>query len=358
MIRFGRTFCKLCTRYNNKLPNLKKTSTINVTSTTVTLPTINNRKITVETKMGVKGKLPSPRPRTTGGRNTNKPTTSTPNVGHTESVFKANLDEYFNTTKFQMNKALIPVLRHYMERVYLREQPLFCFDVEAWEGNNNLVTEIGIAVYDPKGQENAIFPNISLYHIIIDENKSKYNGRFVPNNKNNFVGGTSHVLPEGEAKVFLNKMIRQYFFEDPRGAVFVGHHIGGDIKWLQSIGVEFPKDGGIVDTLKIYNLSHGKNGGGLRSVLRLMDIPHAYLHNAANDAYYTLLAALVWCDPAARRAKKIDSHVVPPAIYPTPQKLRGEAEAAKRLKRQEKFTDTARKVTIQDGSILYKEHGE
>ena len=36
------------------------------------------------------------------------------------------------------------------------------------------------------------------------------------------------------------------------------------------------------------------------------DIPHAFLHNAGNDAYYTLVLALRLCDPQSRALSTLD----------------------------------------------------
>lgn len=260
------------------------------------------------------------------------------------TLFASSMDEYFATTKFNMNKAQQQTLRSSMNIVYLRKLPLVSFDVEAWEVDNNLVTEIGLAIYDPRGQELSILPDIKLAHFIIKEHQNKFNGKYVPDNKHNFVGGTSHVLPEQAVRDLLNRVIRYYFHDaDPAcPAALVGHLIDADIKWLKKLGVNFPQDPLVVDTNKIYLLSHGKLGGGLRQILRIVNIPHAYLHNAANDAYYTLKAALAWCDPLTRRSHGIDKNVIDNT--PCLDRSRQQINEDKRLKRQEKFTDLARMV--------------
>ncbi|PYD23700.1 hypothetical protein DND58_29880 [Pseudomonas syringae pv. pisi] len=38
----------------------------------------------------------------------------------------------------------------------------------------------------------------------------------------------------------------------------------------------------------------------------MLGIPHANLHNAANDAYYTLLASFALCDPVQRQQLNLD----------------------------------------------------
>ena len=233
-----------------------------------------------------------------------------------QRVFQLLIDEYFTETKFLMQKHSLPLLRAAMEKGYLRDRVLFLFDVEAWEKNNKLVTEVGIAIYDPRGQEFASTPTIKQIHIVIDEHKYKRNGNFVPDKKDRFGGNCSTLMSLNDTALFISSLMEHYFEKDglrDKPSLFVGHQIAGDIKWLKSLGVEFPEsflpEEHILDTMKLFSLSHGRNGGSLKNVLKLVDIPHANLHNAGNDAYYTLLAALAWSDPLVRRLKGLDLFV-------------------------------------------------
>lgn len=217
------------------------------------------------------------------------------------------LDEYFNKEDFSFaegrEEQTIQRLRKYMETVYLKERPLVAVDVEAWEKNLKKVTEIGISVYDPRLQSDSPFPLIKTFHLIVKENLQFNNGKYVPDNKKKFMGGTSRVLSFKESKEFVQLIVEQYI--NVSGGALVGHQIDGDIKWLKSIGVSLSDALECVDTLKIHSFSRA-TGGTLRGILRTVGIPHANLHNAANDAYYTLLAALAYCDPAFRTHYNLD----------------------------------------------------
>lgn len=243
------------------------------------------------------------------------------------------LDSYFSQTPFQLaDKSHISRLRKWMELVYLRQRPLVAVDVEAWERNPNKITEIGLAVYDPDRQWNLIMPRIRTLHILVKENKNKTNGKYVPNNKLRFNGGTSYEMLTAELKCLLNEILTHYL--NKCNGVLVGHNIGGDIKWLANHGVKLVQNIETVDTEKMHRISR-LNGGSLRGVLRTVGIPHLNLHNAANDAYYTLLAAMSYCDPEQRRVYGLDTYVEA-AVVEMDKKM----NAAR--KKAEKFSDDAK----------------
>lgn len=70
----------------------------------------------------------------------------------------------------------------------------------------------------------------------------------------------------------------------------IGHNIKADINFIRSVSakkINIP----IFDTQLIYKQATlGGNMLGLVRVLDEMGIPHSNLHNAGNDAYYTLEA--------------------------------------------------------------------
>lgn len=187
--------------------------------------------------------------------------------------------------------------------VYTRKRPLVCIDVEAYERNTKKVTEIGISIYDPKLQLNSIFADIKPIHIIISENIKLNNSKYVPDNKRRFMGGESYLLSLEESRKFITMIVEKYIIE--QDGVIVGHSVAQDIKWIKSLNVKLPENVNTVDTKDIYSLTRNA-GATLRGVLRHVDIPHGYLHNAGNDAYYTLLATLAYCDPSVRISKKLD----------------------------------------------------
>lgn len=240
------------------------------------------------------------------------------------SSFEAKLEKYFGGLKLEEEKK-IRILKESMRTVYLRKTPLISFDVEAYERSLEKVTEIGISVYDPQILSDSILPMIKNIHLIIKENIRLNNHRFCPNNKDRFMGGESYVVGKTNAAHIMSQIIREYVGN--RNGAFVGHHIEGDIKWLKSLNIEVPDNVKTVDTHKLYTISRSR-GGTLRGVLRLLEIPHGFLHNAGNDAYFTLLASMALCDPDVRVSKGLDT------FYDVVKKTKAQLE-------KEKFSDVA-----------------
>lgn len=221
------------------------------------------------------------------------------------------IDKYLQKISKQnrlSNPSSLFLLKEGMKAVFGRRSILFCIDVEAWEVNTKVVTELGIAIYDPRKQANALIPDIKLIHIVIKENMKRKNGRFVPEHSRNYNGKTTYILPQAEAVRFVQSLIQYYFIDKAhkRQCYLVGHDVRGDIEWMKKLGIQFPTNIDSLDTQKLYAASHGMKGASLKNALRSADIPHAFLHNAGNDAYYTLALALKLCDPQSRSLSTLD----------------------------------------------------
>ncbi|CAI1870015.1 Good for full DBP5 activity protein 2 [Saccharomyces pastorianus] len=208
----------------------------------------------------------------------------------------------------------------------------FCLDIEAFEANQRVVTEIGISIYDPR--ENMVpsmVPITKNYHLIIEESLELRNQKWVCDYKDCYLLGESYVLKLKECVQFIQSLINYYLVpvtdEDKTWSrAFVGHHVSGDLKWLETIGVKFPGRGYegrldhtlfladhpgdmdvfVLDTEQFYRKSYGEKGSSLGKILRLFEIPHAFLHNAGNDAYYTLYLFMKFCDINFRRISGMD----------------------------------------------------
>lgn len=255
------------------------------------------------------------------------------------------LQKYFEESDFKFrNEKQVEDLKKWMRYVYLREKPLLALDIEAWERNNGKITEIGVARYEPKKHQDSIFPAIEQYHFIVREHERMVNGRFCPNNKDRFMGGVSYNLKMNDCVKFLNALLEDYV-KSAQDFVLVGHHIEADIKWLRSINVQIPENCAVVDTARLYGLTHTA-GGTLRGILRYVGIPHGYLHNAANDAYYTMLAAFAYCDPGIRKEKKLD--IFQPHD-PKTSKQKGS------IKQKKNFYDKSHCIFSDDGTLLYEQ---
>ncbi|KAK6465994.1 good for full dbp5 activity protein 2 [Scheffersomyces coipomensis] len=233
---------------------------------------------------------------------------------NTNPIFQSIIDDYFVNNNFKHHPSLsnahqLNYLRSCISQVYGRKSILFCIDVEAYEMNTNIITEIGICIYDPRDQLTAMMPTINQIHIKINEHFDKFNGRFVPNHTVNFNGGTSFVMPITQAATLTQSLINYYFFETRNNDIrtcLIGHDVKGDIKWLNTLGVKFPENVPIIDSHKLFALTQGKNGNSLKNALTRVQVPYAFLHNAGNDAYYTLLLVMRLCDPQCRRSFSLD----------------------------------------------------
>jgi hypothetical protein len=102
-----------------------------------------------------------------------------------------------------------------------------CVDVEAWEKETTLVTEIGMAFFVAKPGGASYFRH---RHILIAEALHRRNGCFVEDNRDSFLFGNSETLSLAEAVAEVSKELS--------GADYiVGHALAGDVAWLKSIGV-------------------------------------------------------------------------------------------------------------------------
>ncbi|QLL31193.1 hypothetical protein HG536_0B00540 [Torulaspora globosa] len=209
----------------------------------------------------------------------------------------------------------------------------FSLDVEAYEFDNDVVTEIGIAVYDPRENINPLVPLTRNYHLIISEALHLRNRKWVCDFKDCFLLGESFVLSLHECVEFVQALVDYYMTpqtaEDRSWSrAFVGHNLQGDLRWLRKMGVKVPADGDldytlqkadlkadvekeepifVLDTEKLYRLCYGSKGSNLGRLLRLFRIPHAFLHNAGNDAHYTLKLLMHMCDVNFRKQYGMDN---------------------------------------------------
>lgn len=208
-------------------------------------------------------------------------------------------------------------LRNSVELLSSRKTICFSFDIEAYEKDNNVVTEIGVSVYDPRENLHSLVPITRNFHLIVSESLSLRNRNWVCDMKECYLLGQSAVLPLAQCVEFVQALVNYYMVPGSEESkswsrAYVGHNIDGDIKWLQDIGVRIPhaeklnrnadlKGASpevpfVLDTMKLYTCCYGQNGASLGKILRLMRLPHAFLHNAGNDAHYTLQLLLHMCD--------------------------------------------------------------
>ena len=199
-------------------------------------------------------------------------------------------------------------------------------DIELYERNHNLVTEIGVATLDtrdigqipPDAKASEWFKLIRGRHFRIKEYTHLNNTDFVHGCADKFEFGKSEFIsivdaPQTVASCFKepfskpqvgskDKLEATYNFErnvEKRNIVFVGHNPGADIGYLKAIGYDMNSLSNlleVMDTALFHRcLTQEINPRSLGGILRDLDIAGWNLHNAGNDAFYTLEAMLAIC---------------------------------------------------------------
>ncbi|KAG1680358.1 hypothetical protein FOA52_015448 [Chlamydomonas sp. UWO 241] len=187
-----------------------------------------------------------------------------------------------------------------------------CVDLEWWEQDPSKLLEIGWSTWD------SVSGAVTSKHWICEENLATNNGRYVPNHKHDFRFGTSIVGPSKagaralQADMDPGTWVARWQAEgatastqpQPRIAL-LGHGMSGDLKLLDVMGVLIPPGTELIDT---NCLAWGLLGGkqvqvSLRNMLGWLEVEGVTkLHNAGNDAHFTLQAALRMAKLAAAAA--------------------------------------------------------
>lgn len=119
-------------------------------------------------------------------------------------------------------------------------------------------------------------------HIIVTDYLHLRNGRFVSDNRDKFNFGQSLFFSLKSSLEYVMSILNTPY------SCLIGHNIKADIKFLKSVSnrkLDLP----IFDTQIIYKQATlSEDILGLVRVLDKIGILHENLHNAGNDAYYTL----------------------------------------------------------------------
>ena len=208
---------------------------------------------------------------------------------------------------------------------------IICVDIEAWERNTRCITEVGISTLDTAdimgvapGEigENWI-PYIRARHFRIIEHAHKINYRYVRGCPDDFDHGTSEFVglrdaPGVVAACFRPPYSKEYSkanaqesdqeqpdsgkrSDDPnldseRPILFLGHDPRNDINYLQILGynpLNLRHLTEVLDTAVLYRAhTRTDDGRSLGAIMQEIGYSTRNLHNAGNDAYYTMLAMI------------------------------------------------------------------
>ena len=190
---------------------------------------------------------------------------------------------------------------HPLPPEHLKSSVVFVsIDVEAYEFVQKFITEIGISTLDtahlintlPGSNGNNWTAKIQSSHLRIHEHGKRVNRVHVLGCPDNFNFGQSEWIYEREIVPELESLFLHLYSN--RRVVLVGHDIAGDIKYLKGLGLDvIPMVADCIDTSYLWKAAR-RDGrqSALSTVLLQQGIPAQYLHNAGNDAYYTLHAMI------------------------------------------------------------------
>ncbi|OQO03828.1 hypothetical protein B0A48_10469 [Cryoendolithus antarcticus] len=185
-------------------------------------------------------------------------------------------------------------------------------DCEAYEHDQAKITEIGVSVLDVKhtrsksagSDGSAWYPAIQHLHLRPIEYRHLVNRNFIKGCPDEFNYGESTFIPLNDVGRILSRIFASpgdlYSASDltisiPAAAapdsILVGHALGNDTKYLSSLGCSLNNIVARIDTQKICGV--GKHSQpGLAKLLRALGIEAKGLHNAGNDAAFTMMAML------------------------------------------------------------------
>ncbi|KAI9484336.1 hypothetical protein BDB00DRAFT_775123 [Zychaea mexicana] len=176
---------------------------------------------------------------------------------------------------------------------------VFCaIDIEAWEQDHSILLEIGWSLYDSKSDR------YMDQHYLINSYRHLENGRYVSDQKMQFAFGTSVWCSLDQALKELKKDL-DWCVQRDGGFVLVGHGLDSDLRYLRKAKFLWPGSNGRGDTLDVNqsalvticntdemyaaSISNLHNPPSLGSTLGILGIDCWNLHNAGNDAHYTML---------------------------------------------------------------------
>ena len=159
---------------------------------------------------------------------------------------------------------------------------LFCMDLEMYEHNGEL-TEVGVAVWENN--------QLKTYHLVVEETYNLRNGINVPDHKDDFLFGTTEVLPLEEVERRTLELVQDADY-------IVGHSFKNDKAFLAQAG--YFKNTTVLDTQSYAPFYHRSNKMySLKNVvLETLEEEPKCLHNGGNDAYYTLKSLLKMAEVA------------------------------------------------------------
>ncbi|KAF1970212.1 hypothetical protein BU23DRAFT_474851 [Bimuria novae-zelandiae CBS 107.79] len=196
-----------------------------------------------------------------------------------------------------------------------------CVDVEAYEKDHTKITEVGIATLDTRdlveltpGKDGENWRSlIRARHFRISDYAHLVNSEYVSGCPGSFFFGQSEFVSLEDAREAVVSCFQSPFCAAPRDAhanhdnghrdkrnlIFLGHDTLTDVKYLQNLGFDplgLPNILEAQDSANIYRVWRREEQiTKLGKILERFKIDHFGLHNAGNDAVYTVQSFLAVC---------------------------------------------------------------
>ncbi|KAI0732947.1 hypothetical protein C8Q72DRAFT_73998 [Fomitopsis betulina] len=178
-------------------------------------------------------------------------------------------------------------------------------DFEAWDRDHSIITEYGWSLVRWEGTGDDKREVTEDGHLIVREYRG-FHQTYVQENRDHYNFGKSEDLDKLTFRQRIRDMISTYRAKGPLFLVF--HDNSQDVKYLRGdtlkaltdfeylLPDQTPDNGVyVVDTGDMFAALEGEASGNKRSLERAcrhLQIPTEFLHNAGNDAHYTLAAMI------------------------------------------------------------------
>ncbi|KAF9287077.1 hypothetical protein BGZ88_008767 [Linnemannia elongata] len=158
-------------------------------------------------------------------------------------------------------------------------------DIESHEHNHDRILEIGWSIWD-----SGVHKFMDKHYAITDYRHLK-NGKFVADRRDRFMfGETVWENLQGSIAAFQQDLEKAVRRNEHGRFVLIAHDMTSDMKYLSGMGVTFPEGMIQFDTVEMNAARVGDSNTktGLGKLLDELEIENYCLHNAGNDAHYTL----------------------------------------------------------------------
>ncbi|KAL5527327.1 hypothetical protein ACEPAG_6118 [Sanghuangporus baumii] len=224
----------------------------------------------------------------------------------TPDEIKKAYDKVRKNSRKVRNDTILAAHRYNFEKVRnlyaCKKGSWLAIDIEAWTLLRSAITEFGWSYFRTNGDKEMQEQG----HYIVKKNTNLRNGQYIADARKKYAFGTSLELETEDLKKAIRELFSRLQESGPLFLVF--HDCRQDIEFLKnteyfgddltnnleySVPKEMPDEGTfIIDTTELFSALEGdtREKRSLADMCRLLQIQTQHLHNAGNDAYYTLLA--------------------------------------------------------------------